>query len=656
MKNMKFGIDKSNLDLTIDPKDNFYEFACGGWQKKNPLKAEFAEYGRFTVLAEEARDNVKKLIEDLGDDPDSKVKGSIAQKINDLYKQGMDIERRNREGATPLKPILSRIAEFKKEKIADYIAWLADGLDSTFFGYGVGPDPANSDRNILSVMEAGVTLGDRDYYLVKSDTNDRILEAYRKYIIEIMILAGYDLESAERIYKTVLEIETEFAKHKKTREERRDPKKRYNLKTIGEFIALYPNFPWVEIFEKSGLENVTEVNVTSLGFMEFINDFYPSLSEQQIIDLMSYGAVSSSSAVLSEDFYDVSFELFDRVMSGVEEKKALWKRAMTFPNSMFGEAVGQLYVKKYFPKENKDYMVNLVENLRKSLAKHIVDLNWMSEETKSKALEKLNALNTKIGYPDKWKDYSEIEIDPNKTYMENILKASEWFTKDNYQRLHKPVDKDEWFMFPQTVNAYYSPQTNEICFPAGILQPPFFDINADDALNYGAIGVVIGHEMTHGFDDSGRQFDKAGNLVNWWKEEDEIKFKKLTEILVDQFNAVEVAPGVHANGEFTLGENIADQGGLRVALTAYLDSCNESSKTEIDGFSALQRFYISYAGVWASNIREEEILSRTLSDPHSLAKYRVNVTLRNIQPFFEAFGITEKDQMFRPESERVIIW
>lgn len=653
---MKHGIDKSNLDLQVDPRSNFYAYACGGWQKKNPIKGEFSQYGTFTILAEEARDNVRDLIEGLKNDPESKIKGTIAQKISDIFELGMDIERRNREGAEPLKPILKRISEFKKENIAEMIAWLSFGLDSTFFSYGVGPDPADSNRNILNIMEAGIGLGDRDYYLVSNENNDRIMEAYKKYIVELMILAGYDLKEAERVRDTVIEVETEYARHKKTREERRDPLKRYNMKTIEEIERDYPNFPWREIFEKSGLHDVKEANITSVGFLKFVNDYYPSLTEQQIIDLMSYGAVSSSSSLLSDDFYDVSFEMFSRVMSGVEEKKALWKRAMTLPNSMFGEAVGQLYVKKYFPPENKDYMKDLVENLRKSLGKHISNLSWMSDETKAKALEKLAQLKVKIGYPDKWKDYSEINVDPAKSYMENALAASEWFTKDNYNRLGKPVDKDEWFMFPQTVNAYYSPQTNEICFPAGILQPPFFDINADDAQNYGAIGVVIGHEMTHGFDDSGRQYDKDGNLANWWKPEDEEKFKELTSKLVNQFNEVEVAPGVHANGEFTLGENIADQGGLRVALTAYTDSCKESDSLVIDDFNSLQRFYLAYAGVWASNIREEEILSRTLSDPHSLAVNRVNVTLRNLEPFFKAFGIEEGDEMYRPADQRVIIW
>lgn len=651
---MKHGIDKANLDTSVDPRQDFYGYACGGWQKSHPIEGEYAQFGTFNVLAEEARNNVRDLIENLSEDPESKVKGTIAQKISDIYAMGMDIDRINREGAAPLKPVLERIENFTRDKMSETIAWLADGLDSTFFSYGVGPDPGDSDMNILHISEGGITLGDRDYYLEKNETNDRIMEAYHTYLIRLMKLAGYPESDARRICDTVIEVETEFARHKKTREERRDPTLGYNMRSIEEIQAAYPNFDWKEIFRLSGLAEVKRVNISSPRFMEFINDYVTRLSDRQIKDVMAYGSVSSSSGLLGDDFYDADFEMFCRVMSGIEEKKPRWKRAMSLPNSMFGEAVGQLYVKRFFPPENKEYMVGLVENLRKALAKHISSLTWMSEETKAKALEKLAALKVKIGYPDKWRDYSELQIDPSLSYMENVLAASKWFTRYNYSKMDQPVDKQKWYMTPQTVNAYYSPVTNEICFPAGILQPPFFDINADDAQNYGAIGVVIGHEMTHGFDDSGRKYDLHGNLENWWTPDDETEFKKLTDRLVSQFDEVEVAPGVHANGTYTLGENIADQGGLRVALTAYLDSCGLGS--DIDGFSAMQRFYLAYAGVWAGNIRPEEILVRTQSDPHSLAVNRVNVTLRNIEPFFNAFGIKDGDAMFRPEEQRVIIW
>ena len=647
---------KDNIDNSVNPKSDFYGYACGGWQKSHPLEGEYASFGTFNVLGEQARRQVRDLIENLGEDPQASVRDTIAQKVNDIYRQGLDMEERNRLGITPLRPMLERVEIMRKEDLTDTLIWMMQGVESPFFTLGVGPDPADSDMNILHIGEAGLGLGDRDYYLVENETNTRIIDAYHKYINRIMTLAGYDTESAERIWDSVIRIETEMARHKLTREERRDPMKRHNMRTLAEIKEQYPHTEWEKLFEGVGLQNVKGANLSSPDYLKFIDSYIPQLTERELKDFLISGIIMESTGVLGEDFYNADFELYDRVMSGTEEKKPLWKRAMTIPNSMFGEAIGQLYVEKYFPEENKLYMVGLVENLRKALGDHIKALPWMSQETKEKALDKLNALRVKIGYPDKWKDYSGIHVDPARTYVENVLEASKWFTHDNYSKLDKPVDKDEWFMTPQTVNAYYAPSINEICFPAAILQPPYFDINADDALNYGAIGVVIGHEMTHGFDDQGRRFDKNGNLSNWWTTGDETNFKQLTAKLVEQFDTVEVAPGVHANGTFTLGENIADQGGLRVALTAYRDNCKESAAREIDGFSALQRFYLSYAGVWASNIRPEEILSRTMSDPHSLARNRVNVTLRNIEPFFEAFDIQEEDEMYRPIKERVIIW
>lgn len=656
MNDMKHGINLCDLDTSYDPRQDFYHYAAGGWMKSHPLKGEDASYGVFKFLDDKAKENTREIITTLSEDPDAKVKGTIAQKISDLYAMAMDMDRRNREGNKPLLPLLEKVESLSREKLTETVAWMAAGIDHTFFYFGVGPDPGDSNVNMLHLGEAGLGLGDRDYYLVDNDNNRRILDAYHQYLFKIMKLSGYDDENAARIRDTVIEVETEFARHKKTREEWRDPAQSYNLRSLDELCRDFKSFDWKTIFSLSGMTGIKTVNLRSPRFIEFINDYINSLSVRQIKDMMIYGVVSSSTGVLSDDFGIASFEMFGKVMSGTEQRDPLWKRAMSIPCSMFGEAVGQLYVKRYFSEENKKYMVRLVSNLRKALASHIEGLAWMSYATKRNALDKLAALKTKIGYPDKWKDYSEIQIDPSRSYLENVLDASRWFTLDNNRKLHKPVDKDEWFMYPQTVNAYYSPLYNEICFPAGILQPPFFDITADDALNYGGIGVVIGHEMTHGFDDSGRKYDKNGNLTDWWTDEDKDNFKKLTDRLVSQFDAVEVAPGVHANGTFTLGENIADQGGLRIALTAYLENCEESRGLSIGGFSPLQRFYLAYGGVWANNIRPENILVRTKSDPHSLAINRVNITLRNIAPFVEAFGISEGDDMFIPESDRVIIW
>lgn len=652
--NNKYGISTENLDMTVNPKEDFYMYACGGWKKNHPLKGEFARFGTFDLLRENAREQLKELIMNLSNHPDASKKGTIAQKVSDLYKMGMDAEKINREGVTPILPMIEKVEDMKNEDFTDILAWMHYGIASPFFGTGVGTDARDSNMNVMHIGEAGLGLGDRDYYLEKSDRNDAVLAAYHKYIKRILELTGYDHEVQERMWNTLIKVETDFAHHKMTREERRNPLARYNMMSIEEIKEKYPNIEWDRYFKGIGIEQIKKANVVSPKFMEFLNDYLPTLTEREKKDLMILDLIEGAGASIGDDFYEASFE-FNKVMSGVEEMEPRWKRAMGVANSMFGEAVGKLYVEKYFPEKNKRYMLDLVENLRKALGKHIDQLSWMSEETKAAAQEKLSTFKVKIGYPDKWKDYSEIEIDPSLSYQENLLRASRWYAKDNYSKLDKPVDKEEWHMYPQTVNAYYNPTTNEVCFPAGILQAPYFDVNADDALNYGGIGVVIGHEMTHGFDDSGRRFDKDGNLNEWWQEADAEKFNSLADKLVEQFDAVEVASGVHANGRFTLGENIADQGGLRVALTAYLDS-RTHEPIDIEGFSPLQRFYLSYANVWADNIREAEILDRTKSDPHSLGKNRVNVTLRNLTPFFEAFGIKEGDSMYRKEEDRILIW
>lgn len=650
------GIDKNNLDESVSPADDFYLYACGGWMKNNPLTPEYSRFGTFDQLRENARLQLQDLITNLSDNPDSKTPGTIAQKVSDLYTMGMDSERLNREGAAPVMPFVEKINDADTANLAPLLSWLHNGITNSFFSTCVGADPGDSDRNILHIGEVGLGLGDRDYYLEKNETNDKILAAYETYVKRMMELIGYDSEAQQRVWENVIAIETEFARNKMTREQRRNPVLHYNMRNISQIRNDYNNIDWDTYFSGLGIDGLTEANIVSTGFVEFINGYIPTLTPQQIKDYLVFDTVSDSSGVLSDDFHNANFEMFGKTMSGKEEPEPRWKRAMAIPNSMLGEAVGELYVSKYFPEDNKKYMMKLVENLRLALGKHIDYLTWMSDATKAKAHEKLATFTVKIGYPDKWKDYSEITINPAESYLENVYKASVWYTQDNYRKLNKPVDKTEWHMTPQTVNAYYNPTTNEICFPAGILQAPYFDLSADDAQNYGAIGVVIGHEMTHGFDDQGRQFDKDGNLSDWWEPADAERFNKLADKLVEQFDAVEVAPGVHANGRFTLGENIADQGGLRVALTAYLDSMDGKEGRDIDGFSPLQRFYLSYANVWAGNIRPEEILVRTKTDPHSLSENRVNMTIRNIEPFFKAFGIKEGDKMFRPESERVVIW
>ena len=653
---MKKGIQLDNLDISQDPRADFYQYACGGWIKEHPIKGEFSSYGMFDFLRENAREQLKNLIITLGDNPQSRQQGTIAQKINDVYNQVMDVNRLNKEGVSPILPIIKKVEEADiKGNLSENLSWLHKGYADSFFGAGVVVDAKDSDKHIFCLGEAGLSLGDRDYYLEENENNTKIMNGFESYVKRIMSLAGYSEQDSKRIWESVIKIETEFARHKHTREQKRDPNLRYNLYSREQIEQQYPFLHWNTYFDGIGV-NPDKADIPNPGFLDFINSFVPSLSEREIKDYIVYDIVSSASALLGEEFEDANFEMFDKLMSGVEEKKPRWKKAMGLTNSIFGEAIGELYVAKYFPESNKAYMKALVENLRGALKEHIDSLSWMGPETKSKAIDKLEALKVKIGYPDKWKDYSGIEINPDKSLWENVFNASLWFINDNLSKLNKPVDKEEWHMYPQTVNAYYSPISNEICFPAAILQPPYFDIEADDALNYGAIGVVIGHEMTHGFDDQGHHFDKNGNLENWWTPQDEENFKNISDRLVALFDKVEVAPGVFANGRFTLGENIADQGGLRIAFTAYCEAAKEGPMKQIDGFSPIQRFYLSYANVWAGSIRDEEILVRTKSDPHSLNKNRVNETLKNIKEFFMAFKIKEGDPMFRREEDRVVIW
>jgi len=649
----KHGIDMANLDTSVNPAQDFYDYACGGWREHHPLEGEYSRFGMFDLLRENNRKRLKDLIIGLSESEESKQPGSVAQKVSDLYEQGMDAERLNREGAEPLRGQLGKIesAAFERGSDAEFarlLAFLHLGVTSTFLSSGVGTDPKDSNMNIFHIGEGGLGLGDRDYYLEKSENNDKILKAYKTYILRLFELTGYDEPARLRAYDNIMSIETKLAAEKKTREQRRDPTLSDNPYSLDDFKAQFIGFDWTAYFDALGLSRFDRLNVASLPYLKFLMGYLPSLPPRAVKDYLVFQTIDSATGLLSDDFIEASFQMYDVTMSGIVEMEPRWKRAMAIPSSMLGEAVGRLYVEKYFPEENKRHAFGLVQNLRKALAKHINELTWMSRATKDKALDKLNALTVKIGYPDKWKDYSGIQIDKSKPYLENVYRASVWYCRDNYNKLGKPVDKTEWFMNPQTVNAYYSPVFNEICFPAAILQPPYFDITAKDALNYGAIGVVIGHEMTHGFDDQGRHFDPDGNLSEWWTAEDAEKFNTLTEVLVKQFDSIEVAPGVHANGRYTLGENIADQGGLRIALTAYTGSTREA----VD----LKSFYLQYALLWADNIRPEEILVRTKSDPHSLGRWRVNATLRNLQPFFDAFAIRPGDAMYMAPEDRVIIW
>lgn len=645
------GVDRNNLDETIRPQDDFYQYACGGWIKANPLKAEYSRFGTFDKLGESSREQVRSLIDNL--DTQNAAPGSITQKIGDLYAMGLDSVRLNNEGATPIMNDIKRINNTNRGDIIELMATMV-GVNA-FFGTGVDADMMNSTINTMYWQQGGLGLGDRDYYLENSENIINVRNAYKTYLKTISSLIGYDEAAQQRFVDNVMKIETALAQVAMTREELRNPMASYNPMTLDQIAAQYPNVDLRRYFNSQGLDNVETIIVGQPKSLAAVDSIMKNASEQELRDYITAGYISSATSYLSDDFINADFEL-SKAVSGVQQLQPRWKRALSVPNGLLGEAVGQLYVEKYFPQSSKDKMLELVNNLTIALGQHIDNLTWMSDATKTKAHEKLSTFTVKIGFPDKWRDYSGITIDPKKSYWENVQAAIRFNVNFNLADYGKPVDRDRWYMPPQTVNAYYSPLTNEICFPAGILQAPFFNPNADDAENYGAIGVVIGHEMTHGFDDQGRQFDKDGNLKDWWTAEDAEAFNKLADQLVAQFDEITVLGDTHANGRFTLGENIADQGGLRVAFTAYQNSLNGKERKDINGFSPEQRFYLSYANVWAANIRDEEILSRTKTDPHSLGRWRVNATLRNLQPFFDAFNVKEGDNMFRPTNNRVVIW
>ncbi|WP_273369838.1 M13 family metallopeptidase [Alistipes megaguti] len=652
-------IDLNNFDLSIAPNADFYQYATGGWQKNNPLKPEFSRYGSFDVLRENNEKRINELFQAMA--KTEAVKGSVEQKISDLYKMGLDSVRLNAEGAAPLEADLQMVEGLTdRAQLPDLLARIHMALGNPFFGIGVMADLMDSNVNTLYVGQSGISMGDRDYYVAPE--NAKIKEAYKAYLVKLFTLCGYEAEAAATAAADALEIEDSLAEVFFSNVEQRDIPAQYNPMTREEFARTYDALDWDVYFKGMGLEQVDRLIVEQKRVMARVNEMLKTLPLEKIRHYLAAQIINGGASSLSDDFQTASFEFYGRTMSGQQEQKPRWKRAMSVPNGLLGEAVGEMYVAKYFPEKDKQRMTQLVKNLQTSLSQHIAALDWMSDATKAKAQEKLAAFTVKIGYPDKWKDYSTLEIDPAKSYYENLRDASIWATKDNLSKYGKPVDRTEWGMTPQTVNAYYNPTTNEICFPAAILQPPFYNPDADDAVNYGAIGVVIGHEMTHGFDDQGRQFDKDGNMNNWWSEEDSEAFKAKTEVLVKQFDAIEVLPAkdgqpaLHANGALCLGENIADQGGLRVAWTAYQNSLEgKGHPAPIDGFTDAQRFYLAYATLWAQNIRDEEIARLTKLDVHSLGKWRVDATLRNIQDFYDAFNITD-GAMFLPEEERVIIW
>ena len=644
-------LDLTDLDTLTSPKVDFYQYATGGWQAKNPLRPEFSRYGSFDAIAERTQENLNALFESMA--TLKAKKGSVDQKISDLYKMALDSTTRNALGAEPIQPYIAQIqAVSTKEELSRLLGEMNLYGEGGFFGGGVEADLADSDMQVFYLGQGGLGMGDRDYYLLEK--NAELKAGYKAYLVKVLTLAG--VENAEEVMEKDMAVEDAMAQVFWTREQNRDMQAIYNPMSGEEVIAKWPSVRFDLFLEGLNIPAPEKVIVQQPSYFDALDGMF---AEMDLEDLKAYTLaqfVNGSTGALSDDFYTASWEFFSHQMAGAQEQKPRWKRAMQVPNHLLGEDVGKMYVERYFPESSKKKMLTLVENLRTALGEHIDALEWMSDTTKVRAHEKLSTFTVKIGYPDKWKDYSTLDIDASKTYYENLRSASAWYVQDNLTKLGKPTDKTEWGMTPQTVNAYYNPTTNEICFPAGILQKPFFDPNADDPVNYGGIGVVIGHEMSHGFDDQGSMFDAYGNMVNWWTDADKAKFTALGDKLVAQFDAVEVLPGVHAKGRYTLGENIGDHGGLSIAYTAMENALKKKPQGLIDGFTPAQRFYLSFGAIWAQNITDQEKARLTNLDPHSLAVNRVNVSLRNFQTFFDAFDIQEGDPMFRPEDERVHIW
>lgn len=659
-------VDTANFDANVSAKTDFYRHVNNGWLQKHPLPAERSRFGQFDVLNDTSNARIKDIV--LGLSASNPQKGTVAYLVSTLYNLALDSTRRNAEGNLPIQPVLKKIENTSKAELPQLIYFMHKNYGNPFFSVGFQEDLANSKVYAMYVGSTSLGMGDRDYYLLNDKENLKVRKAYIRLIEKQMVNAGYSKKDAKRIAANVMKIETEMAKAALTREESRNIPAMYNPRTLAQLKELYPSIDWEAYFPAvMGFEAPEKVIVTELKSMEKANELLSTLSEREMKDYMLWDYVSIASGSLSDAFTDTNFE-FSKVLSGATQQRPRWKRALGTVEGLLGEALGQLYVERYFPASSKEYMVGLVEDLRDALAQHIMNLEWMSPETKVQAMRKLYNITVKIGYPDKWKDYTTMELDPEKSFYENRHNATMWHQNEMLKKWGKPVDKSEWGMTPQTINAYYNPVANEIVFPAGILQAPFFSPESSDAENYGGIGVVIGHELTHGFDDQGRNFDSEGNMTNWWTKEDTEAFEKLTKGLVDQFNAVEILPAekgqpaLMGNGSYTLGENIADQGGLRIGYTAFLNSQKRkgidinSEAALIDGFTPTQAFYLNFANLWAQNIRTAEMRRLTVGDVHSLGENRVNVSLRNIAPFFDAFGIKEGDKMYRPASERVIIW
>lgn len=652
------GIDRANMNLSVKPGNDFYEYAIGGWRKAHPLDAEHARNGSFTDLDEMNQKRILELIQEYSSKP--QAQGTLGQKIGSLYNLAMDSVRRNREGAAPIQPVLKKIADIQNRRDYQLVTSQLDarGISCMMFGMGVGADQKDAANNLVGIGQGGLGLGERDYYLSDDAQVKGVRDAYVKFLTTILTLAGNDAATAQKKAEATMRIETRIAKASYSQVQLRDVQANYHKITYNQLVNDYPGIDWGNLFLAQGFPPFSHIDV---GQPEPIREVEKILAEESLDDLKAYAeahAVSSAAGQLDDKFRAAEFE-FGSVLSGAQQDRPRWKRATALVSGVLGEPIGKLYVEKYFPESSKQHMLRLVKNLQTALAQRIDEATWMSPATKEQAKDKLSNFIVKVGYPDTWRDFSGLQIDEKLSLFENMCNVSEFLSHDYINRkVNKPVDKAEWQMTPQTVNAYYNPTTNEICFPAAILQPPFFDPNADDAVNYGGIGGVIGHEMSHGFDDQGSQFDKYGNQNDWWTAADKKNFEARTKVLVDFFSSVEALPGKKINGKLTLGENIGDNGGLNIAFRALQNDlkANPALNKTIDGFTPEQRFFLSWATVWAGNARPEFVDRQIKTDPHSPAEARVNAALPQIDAWYKAFNVKKGDKLFLDKNKRAHIW
>ncbi len=654
-KGMEKAICKKNMDPAVKPGDNFYEYVNGGWIKDHPVPDEYSQYGAFTILYEENQKKLRSLIKKVSEQENA-PKGSVAQKIRDFYNSGMDTVAIEKLGYKPIEKELKKISKLKNKKdVTEYLATMQTYGMAPLFYFFADADQRNSAMEIANLYQGGLGLPDVDYYLSNDDASKKLRAAYVEHLTKMFMLIGEKEDEAKKSAQAVMDFETKLAKVSFTRVEQRDPIRNYNKMQLAQLKDSVPEFDWDIFFKTLGLENPGDINVGQVPFFKGMGQLVNNTDMNTWKAYLTWNLLDASANYLSKEFVKQNFDFYGKTLSGQPQMKPRWKRVLGVVSGGLGEALGQLYVEEYFPASSKERMVTLVNNLRTAFGQRIENLDWMTDETKAKALDKLGAITVKIGYPDKWKDYSKLQIVPG-SYFDNIIAVREFGFNRNLKKIGKPVDRAEWGMTPQTVNAYYNPSNNEIVFPAAILQPPFFNPDADDAVNYGAIGVVIGHEMTHGFDDQGRQYDKEGNLNDWWTDADAKAFSKKTDKLVALYDNYVVLDSLHVNGKLTLGENIADLGGLNISYQAYQNTLNGKTPAPIDGLTSDQRFYMGFAQVWRQSIRPKAMAQRLKTDVHSPGEARVNIPPFNIDAFIKAFDVKEGDKLFIPKDKRAYIW